>query len=76
MSADVITPKEFLAQLPTQMKRPCDYGLESSMRDLETQLGTIEAYNRLVAAARYFHAEIEAKRVKEPAPGTANPATE
>lgn len=36
---------------PKQIKRPCDFGLELAWIKLETQLGTIEAYNRLVHLA-------------------------
>lgn len=34
-----------------QIKRPCDYGLDLAVMNLEEQLGTIEAYNRLVIKA-------------------------
>jgi hypothetical protein len=44
--------------------RPCDYGLFNTIRDLETQLGTIEAYNRLVAASERLKKRIDAGDVK------------
>lgn len=41
------------------IKRPCDYGLECAVAALEVQLGTIEAYNRLVTAASFLLARID-----------------
>ena len=49
---------------PTPIMRPCDWGLVGAIRDLEVQLGTIEAYNRLVAAAIALRARIDAGDVK------------
>lgn len=43
--------------------RPCDYGLLAVMRELETQLGTVEAYNRLVEAAHTMRVAIDGGRV-------------
>ena len=40
--------------------RPCDYSLRSATWALETQLGTIEAYNRLATAAHELKAKIDA----------------
>lgn len=39
-------------ETPKPIKRPCDHGLDLAFMNLETQLGTIEAYNRLVAKAQ------------------------
>lgn len=49
---------------PRPIMRPCDYGLLSAISALETQLGTIEAYNRVVAAAERMRAQIEAGNAK------------
>jgi hypothetical protein len=46
------------APLPQPIRRPCDAGLWLAVRHLETQLGTVEAYNRLVRAAEELHAKI------------------
>lgn len=48
------------APLPKPIVRPCDYGLLSAIHGLETQLGTIEAYNRLARAAASLKAKIDA----------------
>lgn len=48
------------APLPKPIVRPCDYGLKSAIFGLETQLGTIEAYNRLATAAAALKAKIDA----------------
>ncbi|HDX0788044.1 TPA: hypothetical protein RNT04_001041 [Stenotrophomonas maltophilia] len=48
------------AELPKQIIRPCDYGLWSAVKALETQLGTIEAYNRLIEAAATMKDRIDA----------------
>lgn len=45
---------------PKPIKRPCDYGLEGAISAAEIQLGTIEAYNRLVAAAAALRIRIDA----------------
>lgn len=49
---------------PKRIVRPCDYGLRASVMDLETQLGTIEAYNRLVEEAARLRKRIESGDVK------------
>lgn len=50
--------------IPKRIVRPCDYGLHSAVTALETQLGTIEAYNRLVEAAMAMRAKIDAGKAK------------
>lgn len=50
--------------LPTRIKRPCDFGLDGAISALEVQLGTIEAYNRLVEAAVLLRARIDAGKAK------------
>lgn len=49
---------------PRLIKRPCDNGLDLAILNLETQLGTIEAYNRLCRAAHKMHTRIELDDVK------------
>lgn len=48
------------APLPNPIVRPCDWGLKLAISNLETQLGTIEAYNRLATAAAALKAKIDA----------------
>lgn len=50
--------------LPRRIVRPCDYGLMIAAQGLETQLGTIEAYNRIVECANAMKARIDAGDVK------------
>lgn len=52
------------APLPRPIVRPCDYGLLGAIDALETQLGTIEAYNRLAAAANALKQRIDAGGAK------------
>jgi hypothetical protein len=52
------------AEPPKPIRRPCDYALLSAYRQLETQLGTIEAYNRLAAFAANVRAQIDRGEVK------------
>jgi hypothetical protein len=49
---------------PKRIVRPCDWGLRSAINGLETQLGTIEAYNRLAEAAHALKAQIDAGNAK------------
>jgi hypothetical protein len=49
---------------PTRIVRPCDWGLRGAINGLETQLGTIEAYNRLAEAAHALKAQIDAGNAK------------
>ncbi|WP_313114964.1 hypothetical protein [Stenotrophomonas indicatrix] len=51
-------------EAPKRIVRPCDYGLSSAVYSLEQQLGTIEAYNRLVEAAAALRARIDAGEAK------------
>lgn len=51
-------------KIPKRIYRPCDYGLMNAVMGLETQVGTIEAYNRLVAAAEQLRAQIDAGKAK------------
>lgn len=45
---------------PKKIMRPCDYGLLGVVRDLETQVGSVEAYNKLCDAAAKLKAKIDA----------------
>ena len=44
---------------PKRIMRPCDYGLWGAINGLETQLGTVEAYNRLCEAAEALKAKVD-----------------
>lgn len=50
--------------LPGRINRPCDYDLELTTFNLESQLGTIEAYNRIVAMAERLHEKIKNGKAK------------
>lgn len=52
------------APVPRPIVRPCDYGLMLATANLETQVGTIEAYNKLVAMAERLRARIDAGEAK------------
>lgn len=62
--SEIIRPYEFLPADPKSIKRPCDYSLEIAWSNLEIQLGTIEAYNRLCAFAALVRADIEDGKAK------------
>lgn len=67
MSADVKAwPKAtgVPVEPPKPITRPCDYGLWLAVNAAETQLGTIEAYNRLCARAAALKARIDKGDVK------------
>lgn len=49
---------------PKRIMRPCEYGLRGTVRDMETQMGTVEAYNRLCDAAAILKAKIDAGDAK------------
>lgn len=49
---------------PKRIVRPCDYSLMGAINALETQLGTIEAYNRMAEAAHSLKAKIDAGQAK------------
>lgn len=49
---------------PAIISRPCDAGLRLAVINMEAQLGTIEAYNRLARAAQELLAQIEAGNAK------------
>jgi len=45
---------------PKRIMRPCEYGLRNAVTALETQIGSVEAYNRLCDATRELKAKIDA----------------
>ena len=45
---------------PKRITRPCEWGLRSAISGLETQLGSIEAYNMLVDYAGKLKSKIDA----------------
>jgi hypothetical protein len=49
---------------PARIHRPCDAGLHLTVMELESQLGTIEAYNRLVEAAHRLMFKIKMGEAK------------
>lgn len=49
---------------PKRILRPCDYGLKRVINDLETQVGTVEAYNKLCDAAEALKAKIDAGKAQ------------
>jgi hypothetical protein len=50
--------------VPKPIVRPCDYGLWLAIQNMECQLGSIEAYNRLARAAHALKAQIDAGDAK------------
>lgn len=50
--------------LPKRIMRPCDWGLMGAINNLEVQLGTIEAYNRLATATHALRAKIDAGKAE------------
>ena len=51
-------------QPPRPIMRPCDAGLSLAIMQLEDQLGTVEAYNRLCNAAQAMREQIDAGNAK------------
>lgn len=49
---------------PQRLMRPCDAGLINAINGLETQLGSVEAYNRLCDAAHALKAKIDAGQAR------------
>jgi hypothetical protein len=52
---------------PKKIWRPCDYGLFGAVKSMETQVGTVEAYNKLCDAAEVLRARIDAGEGKQAA---------
>ena len=55
---------ESMRPVPKRIIRPCEWGLRSAIADMETQLGSIEAYNMLTDYAAQLKAEIDAGNAK------------
>lgn len=49
---------------PKPIVRPCDHGLALAVSNLETQLGTVEAYNRLCHAAAHLKQKVDSGNAK------------
>ncbi|RQQ19711.1 hypothetical protein DF107_18070 [Burkholderia stagnalis] len=46
--------------VPKRIVRPCEWGLFNAVKALETQMRSVEAYNRLCSAAEQLKAKIDA----------------
>jgi len=53
------SPKETSREAPKRIKRPCEWGMQGAVRDMETQMGTVEAYNRLCDWAQHLKEKID-----------------
>lgn len=62
------SPEKTNIDPPKMILRPCDFGLMAAINNLEMQLGTIEAYNRLCLAANDLKEQIDAGKVKRQNP--------
>lgn len=58
------TPSRTDRPAPKRIMRPCEWGLLGTVRDLETQMGTVEAYNRLCDAAEKLKAKIDSGKAE------------
>lgn len=45
---------------PKKIIRPCEWGMHNAVRDMETQMGSVEAYNRLCEWASHLKTKIDA----------------
>lgn len=52
-------PQETSRPAPKRIVRPCEWGLFNAVNALETQMGSVEAYNRLCDAATRLKAKID-----------------
>jgi len=59
MSITKLVTKHNLRKTPKPIVRPCEWGLYGSVTDLETQLGSIEAYNMLIKYAEKLKRKID-----------------
>lgn len=53
-----------LRKPPKRIARPCEWGLKGTISDLETQLGSIEAYNMLADYAAKLKHKIDSGNAK------------
>lgn len=44
---------------PKRITRPCEYGMWNAVQSMETQMGTVETYNRLCDWAQALKAKID-----------------
>ena len=58
------TEQSTIRHVPAKIKRPCDYGLELAISSMETQVGTVEAYNKLCDAAEKLKEKIDGGKSK------------
>jgi len=68
MSVEKLPVQNHLRPAPQPIVRPCEWGLKGAINDLETQLGSIEAYNMLTCYANYLKRKIDAGNAKEQNP--------
>ena len=59
MNIKKLNTEQSMRSLPKLIVRPCEYGLRSAIIGLETQLGSIEAYNMLVDYSNKLRLKIE-----------------
>ncbi len=60
MNKIILWPKPPVEEvLPMLIMRPCDAGLILASGALETQLGTVEAYNRIARCAETLRSKID-----------------
>jgi len=50
---------------PKRIMRPCDYGLRRVIFDMENQVGTVEAYNKMCDAAEKLKAQIDSGNARQ-----------
>ena len=58
------TKQSTIRHVPAKINRPCDYGLELAISSMETQVGTVEAYNKLCDAAEKLKEKIDGGKSK------------
>jgi hypothetical protein len=64
-----------LPDAPRPIMRPCDYGLQLAIINLETQCGSIEAYMRICRAAASLKAKIDGGKAEPQNPCYATDAS-
>ena len=64
----ILLPPKPIPVPPAQIVRPCEWALRAAIWDMETQLGTIEAYNMLIGYANNLKAQIDDGKAKKQNP--------
>lgn len=64
MKVERLNVKGNLRKPPKPIIRPCEWGLKGSISDMETQLGSIEAYNMLIDYAAKLKRKIDSGKGK------------